>query len=217
MLAGTFLGTFLTLKHLILLLASGTALGCRAADGPEASSSDAKAAYATDSSRGSDSVLSMDTLVRRFQAGMPRPDSLGGTASSPAALTGRYLDAVRRFDTTALRVMHISRAEYAYLYFPHSKMMKPPYELPPDAAWLLHTAESNKGIAAVMRRLGGHTLELEGVRCPGESFRDGPNIVWRNCLVRYREPGAAPVERPLFAAIIERDGRFKFFSYATSL
>lgn len=207
----------MTLKNLILLLASGTALGCTAADSPEASPSSSKSPPATDSSRRRDSVFSMDTLLRRFQAGMPRPDSLGGTASSPAALTRRYLDAVRRFDTTVLRDMHITRAEYAYLYFPQSKMMKPPYELPPDAAWLLHTAESNKGIAAVMRRLGGHTLELESVRCPGESLRAGPYIVWRDCLVRYRERGAAPVERPLFAAIIERDGRFKFFSYATSL
>jgi hypothetical protein len=113
--------------------------------------------------------------------------------------------------------MHITRAEYAYLYFPSSTMMKPPYDLPPDVAWLLLRAESNKGIGSVMRRFGGRTLTFERVQCPGEPLREGSTIVWRDCVVRFRAQGGSPEERPLFAAIIERDGRFKFFSYATPL
>jgi hypothetical protein len=35
--------------------------------------------------------------------------------------------------------------------------------------------------------------------------------------VRYRDSGGAERDQPLFAAIIEREGRFKFFSYATPL
>jgi hypothetical protein len=96
-------------------------------------------------------------------------------------------------------------------------MMKPPYELPPDVAWLLLSAESGKGITAVLRRFGGQRLELQSVRCPGEALREGPNVVWRDCVVRYRGEGDTERERPLFAAIIERRGRVKFFSYATPL
>ena len=55
------------------------------------------------------------------------------------------------------------------------------------------------------------------MRCPGEPLREGLNIVWRDCVVRYRGEGDGERERPLFAAIIEREGRFKFFSYATPL
>jgi hypothetical protein len=164
-----------------------------------------------------DSALPMDTLVRRFQSGLDQPARLSDGASSRDSLTRRYLDAVARSDTTALRSMHISRSEYAFLYFPASKMMKPPYELPPEVAWLLLTTESGKGLTTVLRRFGGQRLEFQNVRCPGEPLREGGTTVWRDCVVRYRAPGQPPREQPLFAAIIERDGRFKFFSYANTL
>ena len=164
-----------------------------------------------------DSALPIGTLLQRFQAGLPEPRILSPSASSREELTRRYLDAVARSDTVALGELHISRAEYAFLYFPASAMMRPPYELPPDVAWLLLTAESGKGISSILRRFGGERLELRAVRCPGDPLREGANIVWRDCVVRYRGEGPGEHERPLFAAIIERDGRFKFFSYATPL
>jgi hypothetical protein len=209
MLAGCFLREFVMLRSFIFLLLTGTAFGCKAVGNSDASPPDSGAA--------SDIAISMDTLLRRFQAGLPRHDTLTGTADTREALTRRYLEAIARFDSSALRALHITRGEYAYLYFPSSKMMKPPYELPPDAAWLLHTAESNKGIGSVMRRFGGQQLQFERVRCSGEPLREGPNTIWRDCLVRYRAQGEPATERPIFAAIIERDGRFKFFSYATPL
>ena len=159
----------------------------------------------------------MDTLLHRFQAGLPPQDTLAGTSPTREALTRRYLAAVARFDTSAVRDMHITRAEYAYVYFPSSKLMKPPYELPPDVAWMLHTAESNKGMGRVMERFGGQQLRFESVRCPGEPLREGANVVWRGCVVRYRGENEREAEQSLFAAIIERDGQFKFFSYANPL
>lgn len=191
-------------------------LGCTGVDRSEPSEAGAADSSPTASSA-EGAVESMEAMLRRFQNGVPRVDSLSGASSSPEALTRRYLEAVAGSDTTTLRAMHISRAEYAYLYFPSSTMMAPPYELPPDVAWMLHTSESNKGIASILRRLGDGPLELGEVRCPGEPLREGPNIVWRDCIVHYRARGGPPRGEPLFAAIIEREGRFKFFSYATSL
>jgi len=199
-----------------VLLFAAAAVGCNA-DRGEASQSNAADSSAFASNAAEGAVESMEAMLERFQNGSPRVDSLSDVSASAQALTRRYLEAVERFDTTTLRDIHISRAEYAHLYFPSSTMMAPPYELPPDVAWMLHTSESNKGIASVLRRFGGQRLEFEAVRCPGEPLREVRNTVWRECLVRYRAPGAPPREQPLFAAIIERDGRFKFFSYATSL
>lgn len=164
-----------------------------------------------------DSAVAIDAMLERFQRGLDRPAELSSASPSREALARRFLDALGRSDTNALRSMHISRAEYAHLYFPASMMMKPPYELPPEVAWLLLSAESAKGMTAVLRRFGGRRLELREVRCPGEPLREAHNIVWRECVVRYRVEGENESERPLFAAIIERDGRFKFFSYATPL
>lgn len=203
-------------SFLALLLTIAT-FGCDDGGNPDASPPESTREETPPSNVPADSTISMDSLLQQFQAGWPRPDALTATSITPEALTRRYLDAVASFDTSALREMHITRAEYAYLYFPASKMMAPPYELPPDVAWLLLTADSNKGIATVMRRFGGQRLDLESVRCTGEPLREGPNTVWRGCLARYRGEGEGVRERPLFAAIIERGGRFKFFSYATPL
>jgi hypothetical protein len=164
-----------------------------------------------------DSALQMDTLLRRFQADLEQPPGLSNAFSSRDALTRRYLDAVARSDTAALQRMHITRAEYAFLYFPTSMMMKAPHELSPDVAWLLHSTESASGLTSVMHRFGGQRLELRAIRSSGEPLREGVNIVWRDCVVRYRADGTKERERPLFAAIIERAGRYKFFSYATTL
>jgi hypothetical protein len=199
----------------IALVFIGATLGCSKGERSDASP-DTNVAVAPPPRSSGGITQSMDALLRRFQAESSRQDTLVGTSATRDALTRRYLAAVARFDTTALRDMHITRAEYAYLFFPSSKMMTPPYDLPPDVAWLLHTGESNKGIAAVIRRFGGQSLQFESVRCPREPLREGPNIVWRGCVVRYWHEGGVR-EAPLFAAIIEREGRFKFFSYATPL
>lgn len=190
--------------------------GCKDAGNRDPSLLDT-ALQAASSANAVGSVAPTDVLLRQFQAGVPRQDTLTGASPTREALTRRYLRALAQSDTAALRDMHITRAEYAHLYFPSSKMMSPPYELPPDVAWLLLTTESNKGIRAIMRKFEGQELTLESVRCPGDPLREDPNVVWRDCVVRYRGEGDAVRERPLFAAIIERDGRFKFFSYATNL
>ena len=193
------------------------ALACTAGDRrePGAASADESGSTASNTSEGA--VESMETMLHRFQSSVPGVDTLTGVSSSASALAKRFLDAVAAFDTTTLRTMHVSRAEYAHLYFPSSKMMAPPYELPPDVAWMLHASESNKGIANILRKHGGDRLALEAVRCPGEPLREGPNIIWRDCVVQYREQGGPLREAPFFAAILERNGRFKFFSYATPL
>lgn len=205
------------LRCVIVLLFTTTALGCRAGENADASRSDSSVASASFSAAAADTAIYIDTLLRRFQAGSLRSDTLSGTSSSRETLARRYLDAVTHFDTSALREMHITRAEYAYLYFPSSKMMKPPYELPPDVAWLLLTGETNKGMGTVLRRFGGQQLNFRSVRCPGEPLREGPSTVWRDCVVRFSGADGTVQERPLFAAIIEREGRFKIFSYATPL
>lgn len=202
------------------LLAAGVpvlmACGDLAKDAATADAADSTTAARTPASV-VDSVLPIDTLLRRFQSGLDRPSGLVDGAPSREALARRYLEALSRSDTNALRRMHITRAEYAFLYFPASRMMKPPYELPPEVAWLLLSAESGKGLSSVLRRFGGQRLELETVRCPGEPLRDGLSVVWRDCVVGYRGEDNILTEQPLFAAILERAGQFKFFSYATPL
>lgn len=161
-----------------------------------------------------DSILPMAEALRRFTADLPVVRGLDGGATSRDALVAAFVQAVERNDTAAIRRLHVSRAEYAYLYFPSSIYMNEPYRQPPATAWLLNAGNSDKGVSRVLRRLGGHELEWRGYSCSNEA-REGDNSFFRSCTIDYRDPQEGTrVSRRLFGAIIERDSRYKFLSYA---
>src|SRR5688500_602176 len=92
-----------------------------------------------------DSFLPMPELIARFQAASgQRAESLAGGAGSAESLVRRYVEALALGDTLALRMLVVSRSEYAYLIFPKSRLSRPPYELNPEVAWLMLSLESEK-------------------------------------------------------------------------
>lgn len=160
-----------------------------------------------------DSILPMEVQLARFRHGLPVVTALDNAARSADDLVRQFLTAVGKADTTALAGLTLSRSEYAWLYFPTSVYAAPPYELPPDLAWTLSRAASEKGASRVIRRLSGPRLRFHGYRC-GQQASEGPNRFWRQCTVDYEHPAEGRVSRRLFATIMERDGRYKFLSYA---
>lgn len=156
----------------------------------------------------------MAEALGRFRADLPVVRALEGGAESRDALVAAFVQAIEGNDTAAIRRLHVTRAEYAYLYFPTSIYMKEPYRQPPATAWLLNAGNSDKGISRVLRRLGGQDLEWSGPRCAAVT-REGKNAFYRSCTLDYFDPEKrVRVTRRLFGSIIERDGRHKFLSYA---
>ncbi len=161
-----------------------------------------------------DSILPMAEAVRRFREGLTEVTHLEGGATSRDQLVRDFVRAIESNDTTAIQRMAVSRAEYAYLYFPTSMYMKKPYEQAPALAWFLNAQNSEKGISRVMRRLGGHDLAFDSYTC-SEETREGENTFWRSCTVTYVDPqDGARATRRLFGTIIARAGRHKFLSFA---
>jgi hypothetical protein len=160
-----------------------------------------------------DSVLPMHVLCQRFRSGLPVAVALENGAHSADELIERFMSAVERSDYVTLAQIAVSRAEYAWLYFPTSVYATAPYELPPDVAWTLSAAASKKGLTRVVRRLGGTPLRFHVFHCAQEA-REGPNRFWRQCTVQYEQATEGHFSRRLFGTIMERDGRFKFLSYA---
>ena len=148
-----------------------------------------------------------------FRAGLVAPLRLTEGATSREALIRRFARAVERRDTTAIRAMVLNRAEFAYLYFPSSPYARPPTVQEAPLAWFLLVQNSQKGVTRVFDRIGGQRFEYIGHRCDPEPSREGANLFWRGCVVDLRMPTDGLVTRKLFGSIIERDGRFKFFSY----
>ena len=165
-----------------------------------------------------DSALPPGEALRRFRADLrEHPTVLTEAARSRDGLVQRFVRALEARDTAALRGMALSRAEFAYLYYPSSRFSTEPYQLPPQTLWSLLQGNSEKGAQRALERRAGHPLRYVDYRCEPEPERQGENRVWNECTVRrVATPGDTVSER-LFGSIVERGGRYKFVSYANRL
>jgi len=159
-----------------------------------------------------DSILPPEEEERRFREGLAEPGGLERGAASRQALVRGFVRAVERADTAAVRRMIVSRAEFAYLYYPSTEFTHPPRRMSPALLWFLTMQESEKGIGRLFARRAGKPLGYISSRCAPEPRVEGANRLWDRCTVTVRTDGGTKEER-LFSTIIERDGRFKFVSY----
>lgn len=193
----------------------GAALpGC--APGDDAEGGTALVAAPSASAVTVDSILPLDEALRRFRAGLPRVVRLEGGAPSRDLLVERYAAAVAAHDTAALAAMFLTRAEFAWLYYPESPYTRAPTEQMAHVAWLLLRTQSEKGLSRVLQRFGGRPDAIGIHECSGEPDVHGESRVWTDCTVRVSTAEGAR-ELRLFAAIVARDGRFKFQSYQNDL
>ncbi len=165
-----------------------------------------------------DSALPIDTLLHRFRSTLPdTPTTLLGGESSPERLSRALLTALTANDTARLRALVVSRTEFAWLYYPHTHWIRPPYEMGPDLVWLQVAANSEKGLVRLVRRYGGRSLRFDGLSCADSVLREGPNTIVQGCRVRFAAADSAARELQLFGSLLNRDGRYKFVSYANDL
>jgi hypothetical protein len=124
---------------------------------------------------------------------------------------------VERSDTNALRALVMSRREFAWLYYPTSAFTRAPTKQEPNLAWFLHLQASQKGATRLLNAYAGHSLRIAGNQCEAQPRAEGNNTLWFDCTQRVvQEHGDTTVVR-LFGGILERNGRFKIFSYSNDL
>lgn len=165
-----------------------------------------------------DSALPIDTLLARFRATIPDTiTTLVGGEPSAERLAREFLRAISANDTATVQRLVLNRAEFAWLYYPHTRFTKPPYEMGPDLLWLQMNAASEKGIVRALRRYGGSAMRFEALSCPDSVTPEGPNRITMGCRLRFAASDSAARTLQLFGSLIERDGRWKFVSYANDL
>ncbi len=165
-----------------------------------------------------DSALAPATELRRFRKPLRgRPTRLGDATSSADSLIRAVAAAVERNDATALAHMALSMDEFAYLYYPTNPQSRPPYELSPQIMWLQMSSRSGKGLSRLLRAYGGKRLSVTHWTCDSLPQVEGENRIWAHCRVTHSGPEQSTVTEPLFAAIIERGGRYKILSYSNAL
>jgi hypothetical protein len=165
-----------------------------------------------------DSILPLEEEIRRFRLTLgDEPTVLSGGGSSRDALVEAFLDALEWADTATLREMTLTREEFGYLYYPETHYTERPYELSPALVWFQLENYGNRGFQRALRRFSGRALGSTGYRCKEEPLVQGENRIWTNCLIEIGEPAGGERQLSLFGAILERQGHFKFLSYANRL
>lgn len=129
-----------------------------------------------------------------------------------------WVRAIERRDTIAVRALAMSRAEFAWLYYPSHPYSRPPYEHPPQLFWFQVTANSDKGIGRALQRLGGQSLRYRSHACDETiELAPGDGTIHAACSVTVGAPGDSATTLRLFGAIFEHRGAFKFVSYGNEL
>ena len=163
-----------------------------------------------------DSIIPPGEALDRFSDGLLEVTELQGGAPTRDALIGRFVTALRNHDTTALRELVLTRAEFGWLYYPTSVFSRAPYYQMPQLTWALNHADSDKGISRALERYGGPQVDIRDSHCRSPSRVDGGMTFHDLCTVSLREDGTERRLR-LFGSIVELRGRFKFYSYANDL
>ncbi len=164
-----------------------------------------------------DSALPIAEAIRRFRKDLADPAALVGGAASRTALVEAFVAALSRKDSKALGRLAMSRAEFAYLYYPSSRDATAPNGMPPTVRWDLLTLASEKGIGRALERLGGQPLTLVTLACDTAPAKLGELTLHDGCTVRIAKGSGQEFDGVLFGSILELRGRFKFIGYANDM
>lgn len=161
-----------------------------------------------------DSAIPREEALRRFRVGLDTVTALTGGATSRDALVQEYVAALGASDTATLRRLTMSKAEFAWLYYPTSAQGLPPYDLSPALMWFVMDEQSRKGLTRAFAERAGRPYAYAGYVCEGAGVVEGANTLWGPCQVRRVTAPGDTVQERLFGQIIGRDGRFKITTHA---
>jgi len=163
-----------------------------------------------------DSAVPIAVQLDRFREGLENPGEFTGGATSRDALIRDFVRALEQADSSGFADMAITRGEFAWLYYPLIPEAAPPYELEPGLMWFMLETNSRRGLSALLKERGGRPLGYVDARCEGERRYEAVTL-WGPCTIRRVQAPGDTVPEQLFGPIVERDGRFKFVSYANKL
>ena len=133
-----------------------------------------------------DSVVAPDVAIARFRAGLFEPTVLAGGAPTRDSLFNLALRAISERDTALMRRLTLTKAEFAWLYYPTNPQALPPYDLDPQLMWFLTLGNSDNGLREALNAYGGRSLSYRGGRCEGDSSVQGSECALGTVLARLR-------------------------------
>lgn len=138
---------------------------------------------------------------------------LENTFESPEAVSRAVLSALEAGDYENLRRYALSEEEFGSVVWPELPSSRPDRNLPLSYVWGDLNQKANYCFKRLVDTEGGRhydlvRLEFEGVISPYDSYR-----VYRDARLVVRDEYGREKRVDFFGSVIERDGRFKLFSY----
>lgn len=163
-----------------------------------------------------DSVFSPEENLRRFQATVPAPADgrLSGGAASRDALIRQYWALLASGDTLAMTPLIVSRAEYAYLYFPES--LEGASGMPPAVGWELIVRQSGRGLTRALLQAQRGPATIVRTLCSDAPRTMGKSTVYGPCGVVIRRDGTEETLW-LVKSLLVRDGVHKLLGLQNEL
>jgi len=160
-----------------------------------------------------DSVIPREEALRRFREGLPEVTRFSGGATSRDALLRAVAAGIAARDTAALQALTITRAEYAWLYYPTATQGLPPYDLAPALYWFTLDTRNHRSLGQLLE---GATpgVRFVSADCGTASTAEGINQVWGPCTYRMTSPGGEAVTVRYLSLVVEREGTWKVLQYA---
>lgn len=108
----------------------------------------------------------------------------------------------------------MSEQEFRDHVWPDLPAARPERNLPFSYVWGDLRQKSDSSLARILAGYGGRRLPVAGVRFAGGTTQYATYLVHRDTRIALKDgDGAGGDEIQLFGSVLEKDGRFKVFSY----
>jgi hypothetical protein len=138
---------------------------------------------------------------------------LVNTHSSPSSLANAVLNAFERRDLNALRTLAISEQEFHDHLWPELPSARTERNLPFSYVWGDLHQKSEAALGGTLASRGGQHYDLVGVHFLGGTTQYKSYLVHRQTALTVKDPSGYQQQLRLFGSILEKDGKFKIFSY----
>lgn len=161
-----------------------------------------------------DSALPREVELERFRSGLgPEVTELSHGFNSRDALIDAFLKHLAARDTAHLAELGLTKAEFAWIYYPSSPIGKPPYDLSPALMFFQFDGNNRKGFVHLLEERGGKDLKVVGYSC-ATTEKQEKNTVFAQCVVKRLQNRGDTLSELLFGGIIEHNGKYKLLNFA---
>jgi hypothetical protein len=141
---------------------------------------------------------------------------LSYTFDSPESLAKEFLDALYRKDVDTLKTFALNKEEFRLHVWPELPVSQIKKPLPFDYGWADLHQKSINSLKRTYVRYGGRELTFIRLEFEDETTQYETYAVHRDARVVVRdEETGREMRLDLFGSIMEKNGRFKLFSYVT--